>query len=51
MRGLITTRHLVINAGTIIQEFGWLAYGRCLGRVLFSRRPKTFLECIVRLKR
>lgn len=51
MRGLITTRHLVLNASTIVQEFGLLAYLRCLGMALFSRRPVTFLECIVRLRR
>ena len=51
MRGLITTRHLVINAATIIQEFGFLAYLRCLRQVLLTRRRVTFLECVMRLKR
>jgi hypothetical protein len=51
MRGLITTRHLVINAATIIHEFGVLAYLRCLRQVLLSRRHVTFLECVMRLKR
>lgn len=51
MRGLITTRHLVLNASTIVQEFGLFAYLRCLAMALFSRKPVTFLECIVRLRR
>jgi hypothetical protein len=51
MRGLITTRHLVINAATIIHEFGVMAYLRCLRQVLLSRRHVTFLECVMRLKR
>jgi hypothetical protein len=50
MRGLITTRHLVINAPTIIHEFGLLAYLRCVRTVLLTRRHVTFLECIMRLR-
>lgn len=46
MRGLITTRHLLVNAPTIITEFGVLAYLRCVNAAL-SRRPATFLECVV----
>ena len=48
MRGLITTRHLVTNAPTIIQEFGFAAYMRCVAIALLSRRPVTFLECVMR---
>jgi hypothetical protein len=48
MRGIITTRHLVTNAPTIITEFGMAAYLRCLARTLLSRRPVTFLECVVK---
>ena len=48
MQGLITTRHLVIKAPTIIQEFGVVAYLRCVCRAVLSRRPVTFLECVVR---
>jgi hypothetical protein len=51
MRGLITTKHLLVNASTIVQEFGVLAYLRCLQLALFSGRRVTFLECIVRLRR
>ncbi|MEZ4272151.1 MAG: hypothetical protein R3C68_12195 [Myxococcota bacterium] len=48
MRGTITTKHLVTNAPTIIHEFGVRAYLRCLSKVVTSRRPITFLECMVR---
>lgn len=48
MRGLITTRHLLLNASTIIHEFGFGAYVRCLGQALLSRKPVTFLECVVK---
>jgi hypothetical protein len=51
MRGLITSRHLVTNAPTIIQEFGMSAYLRCLAACLFSRRDVTFLEVVMRLPR
>ena len=50
MHGLITTRNLVVNAPTIISEFGTAAYMRCLAAALFSRRPVTFLECVMRLQ-
>lgn len=48
MQGIITTRHLVTNAPTIIHEFGFTAYLRCVANVLLSRRPVTFLECVMR---
>ena len=48
MRGIITTRHLVTNAPTIIHEFGVVAYVRCVAITLLSRRPVTFLECVMR---
>lgn len=51
MRGLITTKHLLINAATIVQEFGFIAYLRCLHMALFSGRSVTFLECIIRLRK
>lgn len=50
MRGLITTRNLVVNAPTIISEFGMSAYMRCLAAALLSRRHVTFLECVMRLQ-
>jgi len=50
MRGLITTRNLVVNAPTIIHEFGMSAYMRCLAAALLTRKPVTFLECVMRLQ-
>jgi hypothetical protein len=50
MRGLITTRHLVVNAGTIIHEFGFVAYMRCV-RALLCRRNTTFLECVCHFRK
>ena len=49
MRGIITSRHIVTNAPTIIQEFGMGAYLRCLAACMFSRRNVTFLEVVMRL--
>ncbi|MBI3178985.1 MAG: hypothetical protein HYZ27_04950 [Deltaproteobacteria bacterium] len=51
MHGIITTRHLVTNAPTIIHEFGMVAYMRCLFAAVLSRREVTFLECVMRLRR
>lgn len=51
MRGLVTTRHLLLYSPTIIQEFGLLAYLRCVRRVLWSRRSVTFLECVMNLRK
>jgi hypothetical protein len=48
MKGVITNRHLVTNARVIIHEFGMSAYMRCVAAVLFSRRPVTFLELVMR---
>jgi hypothetical protein len=50
MHGLITTRNLVVNAPTIIHEFGMSAYVRCLAAALLSRKQVTFLECVMRLQ-
>ena len=49
MQGLITTRHLVTNAPTIINEFGMAAYLRCLAACMFWRRKVTFLEMVMKL--
>ena len=51
MRGLITTKHLMTNAATIIHEFGVGAYLRCLAAAVLSRREVTFLECVMRFDR
>ena len=47
--GLITTRHLVTHAVTIVKEFGIIAYIRCWAAAIFSRHEATFLELVVRL--
>ena len=46
MRGYVTTRHLLIHAPIIIQEFGWRAYFRCLIRCTLATEPVTFLGCV-----
>ncbi len=46
MRGLITGKDVVANAGTIAREFGIGALWRCCV-ALALRRPTTFLACIV----
>jgi hypothetical protein len=48
MYGVITTRHLIANAPTIIAEFGMRAYWRCIFTMMLSRRKVTFLECVIR---
>jgi hypothetical protein len=49
MKGLITTRHLILNARTIISEFGFSAYLRCVKNVLIHRNT-TFLESACKFK-
>jgi len=43
--GVITTTDVLWHTATIVREFGLVAYLRCC-RVLFRRRPTTFLDCI-----
>jgi hypothetical protein len=45
MRGLITSRDVVLHAFTIIRLWGLPAYLRCL-RATLSRRPTTFLAVV-----
>ena len=45
MRGLITSRDVVLHAFTIIRLWGLPTYVRCL-RATLSRRPTTFLAVI-----
>jgi hypothetical protein len=47
--GLITTREVWRNAGTIYREFGAGALWRCFAAVL-TRRRTTFLALAVRLR-
>ena len=50
MKGVITSRHLLLNARTIISEFGIGCYLRCLRRAFFHRGEGTFLETACRMK-
>jgi len=43
MKGMITTRHLILNARVIIAEFGVACYFRCLKAALLHRGDTTFL--------
>jgi hypothetical protein len=45
MRGVVTTRHLITEAATIVREFGLRRYLRCLVATIRRDRP-TFLELI-----
>ncbi len=45
MRGLITSRDVVLHAFTIIRLWGLPTYLRCL-RATLSRRPTTFLAVV-----
>lgn len=50
MGGAITTRHLLTQAPTIINEFGVGAYLKCVCRTMFSRKEVTFLECTCQIR-
>jgi hypothetical protein len=43
MRGVITTRDVVIHLGLIWREFGTLCVYRCI-RALVRNEPTTFLD-------
>jgi hypothetical protein len=45
IQGLITSKHVLRHAGTIVRGYGFWGYLRCL-RALLSRRRTTFLELI-----
>jgi hypothetical protein len=46
--GLITTREVLKNAGTIVREFGPGAFWRCCVAIILNRRT-TFLACACRI--
>jgi hypothetical protein len=46
----MTTKHLMTNAPTIIQEFGMLAFVRCLAQAMLKRKA-TFAELVMDLHR
>ena len=47
MRGVITTRDVLANLGTVWREFGTLCVLRCLSSC-FKREKTTFLEIACR---
>jgi hypothetical protein len=47
MRGTITARDVLLNAGTILRLWGPGCCARCL-RAALSRRPCTFLDVLLR---
>ncbi len=46
MLGVITKRHLLSHAHTIIFHFGLGVYLRCVSKCLLSHHPVTFLDCV-----
>gem|GEM_PF-3313548 len=44
MKGLIRKRHLILNAHTIIQEFGLRCYLRCIKNTMLHSKKVTFLQ-------
>lgn len=50
MTGFVSTRHLLTQSTTIVQEFGARCYLRCVWRTLTAQRPITFLECMPPLR-
>jgi hypothetical protein len=47
IHGVITSRHVLLNATTIVREFGPRTFWRCCVALAF-RRPTTFLACLYR---
>ena len=45
IRGVITSRDVLLNGPTILREFGPRAYFRCCVALLLHRSSK-FLECV-----
>jgi hypothetical protein len=45
IRGVITSRDVLLNGATIVREFGPRTYIRCCLAILLRRRT-TFLACV-----
>ena len=43
--GVITTREVLRHAGTIVKEFGAMAWLRCCAAIV-THRQTTFLACV-----
>jgi hypothetical protein len=46
MRGVITTKDVLLHPLLIVRGFGVRVYGRCLVRLVAGHGRATFLECI-----
>jgi hypothetical protein len=46
VRGVITSRHVLLHAPQIVSGFGVRAWLRCC-RALLSGEPTTFLNCVM----
>jgi len=46
MHGVITARHTVTHAHTIVRLYGWRALGRCLWASAGLGNRRTFLQCV-----
>lgn len=46
MKGLITSKDVLLHPLLIIRNFGVRVYGRCLARMGLHHGRSTFLECI-----
>ena len=47
MYGAITSKDVFAQAPLIVREFGWRAYLRCLRGIFLSRKPVTFVDCVL----
>ena len=45
IEGVITTKHVIVNASLIVRSYGIRTWVLCIGALL-SRRPTTFLALI-----
>jgi hypothetical protein len=46
--GVITTKDVLRHSGTIVREFGPVAYLRCCVAILLRKRT-TFLNCVAEI--
>lgn len=45
MNGVITFKHVFLNAHIVVHEFGWLVLARCVYAVL-THQHRTFLSIV-----
>jgi hypothetical protein len=46
MVGLVRTQHLMTHPRSIVHEFGFRCYLRCVWKTATADHPVTFLECM-----